>query len=100
MVHMRGFAAIAVLLGAMAKKTMAANEYNDGIQRDFDALYKRAVDWHPEWTPNTPEYRSMMDYRAAQVARIKDSQQRYDGYLVLLQQGIEVVTGHQSGLAP
>ena len=45
-----------------------------------------SLSWHPEWTPPTEAWGKYMDKRMEQIARIEDTQQKWDGWLVAMQQ--------------
>ena len=61
---------------------------SDRLRFDSVDAFREVLGWDPEWTPNTAAWGEYMDRRMAQVTRIKNSQQRWDGYLVALQQGL------------
>lgn len=46
------------------------------------------IRWHPEWTPPTEAWGKYMDKRMEQITRIEDTQQKWDGWLVAMQQVI------------
>jgi hypothetical protein len=56
----------------------------------FDSVgaYREALQWDPLWQPDTPAWGEYMDRRMTAITRIKNSQQRWDGFLVALQQGL------------
>lgn len=51
------------------------------------ADYKSHLNWEPEWIPKVDSWQKYMDRKVAQVSRIEDTQQKFDGYLVAVGQG-------------
>lgn len=90
---------VMVATAACAVDLVAAHVSPDGD--DFDALaaFREPLGWHPEWQPNSAAWTRYMDKRMAQISRIEDTQQKWDGYLVAMQQGIHVQNYTERGWA-
>jgi hypothetical protein len=51
--------------------------------------FRSKLGWNPQWQPKTEGWQRYMDRKMAQVSRIEDTQQKFDGYLVAVGQGKE-----------
>jgi hypothetical protein len=88
---MHRVAVLCILFGA------ASASAPDGF--DAHTAYREPLGFYPKWEPNTQAWSDYMDRRMAQIARVKDSQQRWDGYLVAMQQGMQVKNYTERGWA-